>query len=152
MSLEEFRSIWRGPVGAIASAIIGSSIVGSLMKKWSRWVPVKVNGMKRDELLRKHGSTILVAERLAAVGAVLGLVVMKALKNNDIRGLGLVMGLSSSLTIGWIVSVNLTSGTEAIKECMVAFAVFEKTPPRPLFGVIAFCIVGGVISAVTLAI
>jgi hypothetical protein len=152
MNLEGIRTIGQGYVGAVASAIVGPLSVGWLIKRWSRSVPVTVNGMGRVELLKKHESTIRVAERVGLVGIGVSFVVNTIVKNHDIRGAGLVLGLGCGFPIGWIVIANLTGGAAAIKECMVALSVFEKLPPRPFFGVIAFCIVCGAVSAVALVL
>jgi hypothetical protein len=152
MTDEQIRSLAHGPVGAYVSAIAASLVFGWLVKKWSRWIPVKVGKKGRAKLLKEHEITIRTSKQLTAAGVCILLVCYQRgwLNDHDWRGLGLVLGLGGIVPIGCIVSANVARGVEAIKECMVAFAISERTPPSLLIGVTALCGMAGVVSAISL--
>ena len=144
MSLDTIRPI--------VSGIIGAVIAGWLFTKWARWVPVKVGAKGRERLLNEHRRTIRVANALAFSGILIGLLCYWSgwLSRNDWRGLGLGAGLMALLPIAYMAVTCAARGPEAIKECLVTYAISQKTPTGLLFGLMALMIMAGVVSAVSL--
>jgi hypothetical protein len=136
----------------ILSGIIGAVIAGWLVTKWARWVPVKVGAKARERLLKEYRVTIRVANALAVAGLCIGLVCYWSgwLSKHDWRGLGLGAGLMSFLPIGFMVAANAPRGREAIKECLVTYAISQKTPTGLLFVLMVLMIIAGIVSAVSL--
>jgi hypothetical protein len=136
----------------VLSGIIGAIIAGWLVNKMARWVPAKVGTKGRKRLLQEHKSTIRVANGLALLGIGIGILCYWSgwLSRNDWRGAGLGAGLMSILPVGYMVITNAARGAEAIKECLVSYAIAQKTPVALLFGLMGFLIVAGIVSAVSL--
>ena len=61
------------------------------------------------------------------------------MRDNDLRGGGLFLGLIVLIPMMVILVTGLRRGKEAFKEAMVAFAISEKTPPGVLIGITAVC-------------
>jgi hypothetical protein len=152
MSPDKIRSIAFGPEVAVASGIAGAFIASWLATKWSRWIPLKVGTKGRVELLKKHKTTIRIAKVLAFVGGCSGLLCYYNgwMSDQDWRGLGVGFGLMSFLPLGYIVAANAMRGTEAIKECMVTYAISQKTPTGLLIALMALFLVAGLVSVVSL--
>ena len=144
MSFSEIRPL--------LSAMIGIAIAGWLKVKWARWVPAMVGTKGREQLLKEHRRSIWVANLLAFVGLFSGLLSFKSgwLNASDWRGLGLGIGLMCLLPLACLAAANAGGGCAAIKECMVAYAISQKTPPRLLFPVMGVVSIAGLISAVSL--
>jgi hypothetical protein len=151
-STEQIRSIVCGPIGAIASAIVGSIVFHWQVKQWSRWIPTKVGEKGKKQLLDENKITIRTAKTLSVAGVFIGLLFYSShwLSDNDWRGLGVGIGLASFLPIAYIVGANIMHGTEKVKEAMVAFVIDQKTPRMVLFIFMGICFVAGVLSSVSL--
>ncbi|MBL9170845.1 MAG: hypothetical protein JNN07_24145 [Verrucomicrobiales bacterium] len=136
----------------ILSEIIGALVAGWLVTKWARWVTAGVGRKGRERLLEEHRRSIRVANVLSFSGLLVALVCYWGgwLSRHDWRGLGLGAGLMAFLPIAYITAACASRGTETIKECLVAYAIHQKTPTVLLFAVMALLIIGGVISAFSL--
>jgi len=136
----------------IVSGIIGAAIFVWLAKKWSKRIPKNTSGKGRERLLAEHKITIHIANGLALLGLISGLVTYLSgwLNKHDWRGLGLGLGLMSILPLTYITVVNAMRGIPAIKQCMVAYAISQKTPVIVLFTIMALCGIAGIVSAISL--
>jgi hypothetical protein len=136
----------------ILSGILGAIIVGWLFTKWAKWVPATVGGKGREQLLKEHKGTLRVANAFSLSGLCVGLLCYWSdwLGDHDWRGAGLGAGLTALLPILCMVVANAARGPLAIKECMVPYAIAQKTPIALLFTLMALLILGGVLSAVSL--
>jgi hypothetical protein len=76
---------------------------------------------------------------LAGIGMVLFAIKAGWMRDNDLRGGGLFLGLIVLIPMMVILVTGLRRGKEAFKEAMVAFAISEKTPPGVLIGITAVC-------------
>jgi len=56
----------------------------------------------------------------------------------------------SFLPISYMAAANVRRGPEAIKECLITFAISQKTPIGVLFPVMAIFIIAGFVSAISL--
>ena len=136
----------------IFSGILGAIIAGWLFTKWAKWVPATVGAKGREQLLKEHKATIRTANVLSLSGLCAGLLCYWSgwLGDHDWRGAGLGAGLMALLPILCLVGANVAQGAGAIKECMVTYAIAQKTPTVLLFTVMALLIFAGVLSAVSL--
>lgn len=136
----------------ILSGIIGALLAGWLVTKWARWVTVGVGRKGRERLLAEYGRTIRVANVLSFSGLLVALFCYWGgwLSQYDWRGLGLGAGLMAFLPIAYITVFCASRGAETIKECLVTYAISQKTPTVWFFAVMALLIMGGVVSAFSL--
>ena len=68
----------------------------------------------------------------------------------DWRGLGLALGLTSILPLGYTWAAYVRHGPKALKEAFITMAKSEKTPVGVYFGVMAFFFIAGIASALSL--
>ncbi len=136
----------------VLSAIAGTAIAWWLKTRWAKWVPVHFGGKDRRELLEQHSSSIRVAHWLTVLGFLAGALpyLTGSLSKYDWRGLGVAVGLGCFLPMAYFAAANARGGVEAIKEALIAYAIWQKTPPRLLFPVMALLFLAGVLSAVAL--
>ena len=136
----------------IFSAIVGTGISWWLKTKWAGWVPVHFGAKDRQQLLEQYGSNIRVAHWLAVLGFCAGGLPYFTgwLGDHDWRGLGLAFGLACFLPLAYFVAANAGRGYEAVRESLIAYAMWQKTPPRLLFTVMGLGCIAGVVSAASL--
>jgi hypothetical protein len=72
------------------------------------------------------------------------------LGQHDWRGLGVGLGLMAILPLSYVFAVNASQGSDAVKEVLVTMSISEKTPVRLYFGLLAACVLAGVLSSVSL--
>jgi len=132
----------------ILGAILGSWLIAKLAK----WVPAAVGAKGQEQLLKEHKVTIRVANLLAIAGMVIGVLcyALGWLSRNDWRGAGLGVGLMSFLPVAYMIIANAPRGTEAIKECMVTFAITQHMPIVLLFPLMTLMIIAGMAAAASL--
>jgi hypothetical protein len=70
----------------------------------------------------------------------------------DWRGLGIAFGLACFLPLAYFVVTNAKSGDDAVRESLIAYAMWQKAPPRLLFSLMGLACVAGVVSAASLLI
>jgi hypothetical protein len=152
MSVEQFGEFLHEHTGPRFSAFIASILVAGLVKKWSKWIPVKVGKKGRSQLLEDHKITLRVAKAISIAGLLFVLFLCNCgrLNNHDLRGVGLALGIIAVSPISCILVANASRGIERIKEGMVALAISEKAPISVIFSLLAICFVAGVVSAVSL--
>jgi hypothetical protein len=152
ISNEQIRLVVCGPIGSLASAIVGSLLFHWLVKHWYHWIPLKVGKKGKNRLLKEHKNTIRIAKISSLAGLLLGLFFYQSgwMNDHDWRGLGIGVGLMSVLPVAYIMAVNISRGTENVKEAMVAFAIDQRTPTTVLFVFMGFCFVAGMISVISL--
>ena len=138
----------------IFSAIVGTAISWWLKTKWATWVPVQFGTRDRKRLLEQYGSSIRVAHWLTVVGFCAGALPYFTgwLGDHDWRGLGVAFGLACFLPLACFVTANAGSGYDAVRESLIAYAMWHKTPPGVLFTVMGLGCVAGVVSAASLLI
>ena len=153
MSAEEIRSIGCGPIGALISTVIVSSIFNWQVKRWSHLMPMKFGHKKKDELLKEYKNT----NRIAKIFGMAGLSTMllyyrkqNEMTGSDWRGIGIAVGLMAFLPVAYVVAANIFGGTEKVKEALVAFIINQRTPPKVLFVFIGVCSITGIICAISL--
>ena len=131
------HSIFLYGILPIFSAIVGTGISWWLKTKWAGWVPVHFRAKDRQQLLEQYGSSIRVAHRLTVLGFCAGGLPYFTgwLGDHDWRGLGVAFGLACFLPLAYFVAANAGRGYEAVRESLIAYAVWQKTPPRLLFTV-----------------
>jgi hypothetical protein len=137
---------------AIASGIIGSMISAWLATEWSRSIPLSSKKAQRARLLNKYGTTLSVANALSIAGAIAGvdLYFQGGLRKDDWRGLAIAGGLMFFLPVSYMVLVNVKRGREAVRECLVAYAIDVKIPPTVLIVFASILVACGFVSAVSL--
>lgn len=152
MSADQIQSFAKGQEAAYASAFIGSIVFHWMVRKWSRWIPVKVGQKGRVQLLKEHKNAIWTGKALTVTGIIVIMVGIKLgrLNNHDWRLIGLVLGMAGVIPVACMLATNVGRGAERIKEGMVALAISEKTPPGVLMWFIAFCFVAGLASTASL--
>jgi hypothetical protein len=133
----------------ILSAIVGTAIAWWLKTKWARWMPVHLGTKDKEHLLKQYGRSIKVAHRLTVLGFCCGAFPYFTgwMNKYDWRGLGLAFGLSCFLPLAYFVATNAKKGDNAIRESLIAYAMWQKTPPRLLFSLMGLACVAGVVSA-----
>lgn len=150
MNIEHLRTLGRGPIGSIFSAIIASVVWHWQAKRWSRWIPQKIGEKAREELLREQKTALRVARALMIAGFVIGAALCAGkLGSDDWRILGIAFGVMPVLPIAYLSLANIKRGQSGIKEGMVAFAIDQKPLPLSCFGLWDVCFVLGVVSAVS---
>jgi hypothetical protein len=154
MNADQIHSIGCGPIGAVISAIIASTVFHWQVRHWSRWIPSKCGEKGKNQLLKEYKNTNRIAKVFGLAGLFTGLLFYKAhwISDHDLRGLGVGAGLACVLPVSYIVAANIMHGTERIKEAMVAFVIDQKTPPKVLFIFMGLCFIGGVASVVSLVL
>jgi hypothetical protein len=152
MSTEQIRAVGCGPILAILSAIVASVVFRWQVQRWSHWVPTKVGEKGKKQLLQENKDTIRIAKALSFFGFCVGcfFYVTGRMSKYDWRGLGVGGGLACFLPILYIIVKNITQGNEKMKEAFVAFVIDQKTPTKVLFAFMGVCLVGGVVSVVSL--
>lgn len=155
MSGEEIRSIGCGPIGAFFSAAVASLWFNWQVKRWSRWIPTKFGEKEKTQLLKEYKKT----NRIARVFGLAGISTMllyyrkeHEMTGSDWRGIGIAVGLMAFLPVAYIVATNLMHGIERVKEALVAFLIYERTPPKIMFTFIGVCFITGVICAVSVVL
>ena len=153
MSAEQIRSIGCGPIGAVISAVFASLIFNWQVKHWSRWIPTKVGEKGKNQLLAEYKKTNRIARVFGLVGISTMLLYYRKqheMTGSDWRGIGIAIGLMAILPVAYVVAANVMHGTERVKEAMVAFVIYERTPPKVLFVFIGVCFITGVVCAISL--
>jgi integral membrane sensor domain MASE1 len=152
MSAEQIRSIGCGPIGALISAIIGSLIFNWQVRRWSHRIPSNFGQKEKNQLLKEYKNT----NRIARVFALAGLYTMllyyrkeHEMTGSDWRGIGIAIGLMAFLPVAYIIAANVMHGTEKVKEALVAFLIYERTPPKEMFIFIGICFITGLICAIS---
>jgi hypothetical protein len=152
MSAEQIWSIGWGPIGALISAIIASSIFHWQIKRWSHRIPSKFGQKEKNQLLEEYKNTNRIAKVFGLAGLFTIFIYYKghSTTRSDWRGLGIGFGLACFLPVAYIIAANIMHGTERVKEALVAFVIDQKTPPKLLFTFIGICFITGVICAISL--
>ena len=137
---------------AVAFSIVGSLVSAWLARKLSRWIPCGFGKRKRGHLLNKYWTTLCVANALSFAGILTGggFYYHGWLSKYDWRGLAIGMGLACFLPVFYVVLVNVKHGREAVKECLVAYAIDVKSPPDVLIVVMSIMVVAGIVAAASL--
>ena len=117
-------------------------------------MPVHFGAKDRQQLLEQYGSSIRVAHWLTVLGFCAGGLPYFTgwLGDHDWRGLGVAFGLACFLPLAYFVAANAGRGYEAVRESLIAYAMWQKTPPRLLFTVMGLGCLAGVVSAASLLI
>jgi len=138
----------------ILSAIVGTAIAWWLKTKWAKWLPVHFGAKDKNRLLEQYGPGIRVAHRLTVLGFCAGAFpyFIGWLGDHDWRGLGVAFGLACFLPLAYFAVTNARHGKEAIRESLIAYAMWQKTPPSLLFTLMGLGCVVGLVSTVFLFI
>jgi hypothetical protein len=152
MSAEQIRLIGCGPIGALISVIIASSIFHWQVKRWSHRLPSNFGKKEKTQLLKEYKNTNRIAKvfELAGISTVFIYYKGNSTTGSDWRGIGIAIGLMAFLPVAYIVAANVRHGTERVKEALVAFVIDQKTPPKMVFVFIGICFITGVICAISL--
>ena|SRR5579863_1534572 len=137
---------------AFSSAYLAHAAFNWQVKLWSRWIPKKVGGKGRDQLLKEQENVLIVAKILGIIGVLVGVMmyVSKMLSDHDWRGLGIGMGLAVVLPTLYIIMANANHGREGVKEGMIAYAIKQRTPPKVVFWMMGVLSFFGAVSAISL--
>jgi hypothetical protein len=152
MSPEQIRSIGCGPIGALFSATIASLIFNWQVKHWSHRIPNKFDKKNKIQLLNEYKITNRIARVLALAGISTMLIYYRnehEVTGSDWRGIGIAIGLMAFLPVAYIVAANAVHGTERVKEALVAYLIYERTPPKEMFVFIGICFIIGLICALS---
>jgi drug/metabolite transporter (DMT)-like permease len=152
MTAEHIRSIGCGPIGAFASAIVGSLVFHWQVRRWSHLIPTNAGKKDTKHLLAEYKNTNRIAKAFSLAGIFVGILFYSThwLSDYDWRGLGVGVGLACFLPVAYIVAANVMRGTEKLKEAMIAFVIDQKAPPKVLFIFIGICSIAGVVCAISL--
>lgn len=146
--------MFREVILPILSAIVGTAIACWLKTRWSRWVPVHFGAKNKKQLLKQYGNSIKVAHGLTVFGFCAGVFPYFTgwMSKYDWRGLGVGFGLACFLPLAYFVATNANKGDDAIKESLIAYAIWQRTPPRLLFMLMGLACIAGAVSAACLLI
>ena len=135
MNIEHLRTLGRGPIGSIFSAIIASVVWHWQAKRWSRWIPQKIGEKAREELLREQKTALRVARALMIAGFVIGAALCAGkLGSDDWRILGIAFGVMPVLPIAYLSLANIKRGQSGIKDVTGHFKTSQSgsNQNRPL--------------------
>jgi len=115
-------------------------------------MPSKCGAKEKAQLLKEYKTTNRIAKAfgLAGLSAASLFYIKHWISDDDLRGLGVGVGLATFLPVAYVVAANVLHGTERVKEALVAFVIDQRTPPQVLFVFIGICVIIGVICAISL--
>jgi len=141
-------------VRPIVSGILGATGAEWLTKKWRRWIPTGSGSKSKKSIMRENAGRLRVANWLCLIGILAGFLLYLTgyVSRYDWRGLGVAAGMSAGLPLLWMIGSSISGGMKSVRESLVAFSMSQKTPIPILFGLLILCVVGGMVSSVSLVL
>ena len=152
ITVEQIRSIVRGPIGGLILGIIACSIYNWQIKRWSRWIPTGFGEKGKAQLLEEYQTTHRIANVLAMVGLLTGSLYYRKnhwMTGSDWRGIGIAMGLMTFLPVAYIVAANIRYGTDRVKEALIAYVIRNRAPTKVFIIFVGIFFIIGVICAIS---
>jgi len=132
--------------------LLATAVSAALGRALSRWLPGSSGGKSAAELLRENRRIIWAANASLLLGLATGLVMYKLMgfSENDLRPLGLAVGIALSAPMGVLRFAAIWSGKK-FSEVVDGYALYQKLPPPVLYGITSFGVLALVLTLIAFA-